>query len=263
MPLPLSNQQMTLDPNHVDGSIKKVTDQADSRVKDLTLKPSSGLTPPDVTPYKGELEEMAEAQRQIRILELKQKQADLAVKLWNTVYDGKREELAGRTPLGGEAPSAQPSPSASSSAAAAAANAAVGSPSPNLAPAPAPSVAAPAPSAAPPVDAGAVEAPAKKVAPPINPNDPLPRVSAVYGSGAKLTATILIPYMGELSVNEGAELPNGMVVDSISPKGVVVRDTYDRKLPLSFGSSVPQFQTGKPGANANAAAMGPGGGVMF
>jgi type IV pilus biogenesis protein PilP len=95
--VPLSTESMGFDERHVDGQIDRAQRMADDRMKGMQLG-QEGLPGADTTAYRGDLEDMAAIQRRIRLLELKQREADLAVKLWATVYDGKREEQAAKAP---------------------------------------------------------------------------------------------------------------------------------------------------------------------
>lgn len=95
VPLPLSTEQMTLDERTMNGALGRAGQQVDERLSNLRVG-SGQLAPPDTSAYRGELEEMAAIQRQLRLLDLKQKQANAAIALWSTVYDPRREEDAAR-----------------------------------------------------------------------------------------------------------------------------------------------------------------------
>jgi hypothetical protein len=74
--------------------------KADQRLAHMKIG-QDAMAPPDTGDYGGELQDMAATQRQIRLLELKQREAELAIKLWSTVNDGKRDAGAGAGAGGG------------------------------------------------------------------------------------------------------------------------------------------------------------------
>lgn len=68
---------------------------------------------------------------------------------------------------------------------------------------------------------------------------PLPVVIQVLGTGQDIQATILVPYVGEMTVRPGSPLPNGLVVEVIAADGVIV-SKGDKVIPLIFGDRVPR-----------------------
>lgn len=112
--LPLSTQPMTLDTARSNQVLGQMDRQVSDRLAGLRLG-EGPLVGPDVSPYRGELEGMAEEQRQIRLLQLRQQRAELARKLWETLYDPRREEDAARTGGRGEGRQAEAARAAVSS----------------------------------------------------------------------------------------------------------------------------------------------------
>lgn len=90
--IPLSTQGMSMQQPRVDATLAHMDKQVDTRLDGL--KVGNPLPSPDVSGYSSELKDMAEEERQIRLLQVKQQRADLAMKLWSTTFDPRREEDA-------------------------------------------------------------------------------------------------------------------------------------------------------------------------
>lgn len=198
--LPLSTEPMAIDQTQMNGALARAGQQVDDRLENLRIG-SGQLTPPDTSGYRGELDEMASIQRQLRLLELKQKQANAAIQLWSTVYDPRREENAARAAV--EARQA-----------------------------------AEAPAAAPAQQQGQAQQQARPQAEEAQPL-PFPRVLSVRGTGSSLRATLLVPYTGELDASVGTVLPGERRVTRITADGVAVSDPKLGAVALGYGDSVP------------------------
>jgi hypothetical protein len=205
---PPASMPMAVDPARVAQSMQRLQGQVDSRL-DGTQLGSGNLSAPDMGPIQGELAQMAEEQRQIRILSLKQQHADVAFKLWTTLYDPRKEEDERRK-------AAAAAGTVTRAAAAAAAPAS-------------PSAAEAAPAAAPAQPAAAV-APVPQ---------PLPKVVSIGGTLGAYRAELLVPYVGEVDATVGTRLPAGRRVSRVGPEGVFVRDARLGEVELGFGDSVP------------------------
>jgi type IV pilus biogenesis protein PilP len=200
--VPLSTKPMAVDPAQVGDSMHRLEGQVDNRL-DNTQLGSGNLAPPDMGPIQGELSAMAEEQRQIRILTLKQQHADVAFKLWSTLYDPRKEEEARRKAAEAVALASAPKP---------------------VAPV----------AVAPPVSAGPQFAPVG--APSVQ---PFPKIVSIGGTPGAYRAELLVPYVGEVDATPGTRLPAGRRVSRIGPDGVYVRDAKLGEIELGFGDSVP------------------------
>ncbi len=232
-PVPLSGQPMSIDDAEVRNRITRMGEQVNDRLGNLRVG-SGDLAAPDLSPRRSELEERASAERQLRELELRQRQADAAMKLWATVYDPRREEDAARR------------------AAAAAEGAAAGSPGTQMAPGTAIPIApsSQAPSAAPVVTVPQLVPPQPTAAAPATPAPaaeraptradlPMPKVVTIRGGGSgPLTAQILVPYVGEVAAEVGTRLPGDRRVTRITASSVIISDPDLGTIPLGFGDSV-------------------------
>jgi hypothetical protein len=102
--LPMSNQPMNMNSKSIDGVINNTTSEADKRLSALQINtPVDSAQPPtekvvsgdlpsvDTSGYGSELQSMSEIQRQIDLLDLKQKQAEAASKLWSTLFNAQAE----------------------------------------------------------------------------------------------------------------------------------------------------------------------------
>jgi len=91
---PSSDHAAGFDEGIISHRIEEAEAAADQRLAQMKIS-EQAMAPADTNSYGGELQDMAATQRQIRLLELKQREADLAIKLWSTVNDGKRDGGAG------------------------------------------------------------------------------------------------------------------------------------------------------------------------
>lgn len=204
-------------------NMERGTGGADTSTNSAGLRPGSGnLSAPNLAPYKSELDEMSEEERQIRLLQLKQEHADLAMKLWSTLYD-PREFIDGR-------PVPPPAPAKDKAGADEDKN----------------------------KKKAENEPPPAKAAPqPENPENfgsaalPYPKILEISGAGGKLQATLLVPYLGEMIVTKGAVLPGGRQVSRIDEQGVLVNDPKAGDVPLGYGDSVPLSPPSMPTQMAN------------
>lgn len=202
---PFSGQRMSLDDKSIDKDMHQLDGQVDNRLRDLTIGDGK-MSPPDVSKYHGELDEISEQQRQIRLLQLKQERATLAMKLWETLYDPRKEEKdAGKSGKDAEAKkneSAQIEP---------------------VKPPPVPQQ---------PAQGGeAMQAMRNSL--------PFPKVVEIFGTNRSLTGVLLVPYIGEMNVVPGTVLPGGRRVVRITTDGVFVSDPTLGTVPLGYGDSVP------------------------
>jgi hypothetical protein len=213
-PIPLASEPMSLDQAKTDATLAQMGSQVDKRLQGLSAG-QGAMDSPDTTPYRSELEQMQEEQHQLRILRLKQEHADLAMKLWATTFDPRREDAAAKAAGG---PAQQNAPAAIGTAA----QAAVGSKEA--------------------ADAAAAAAAAKPVEPDAQ---PFPKVVSISGQAAtrghndgSLKANLLVPYVGEVTAVVGTQLPGKRRVSAITPDGVSVSDPKLGTVPLGYGDSV-------------------------
>ena len=240
--IPLASRPMSLDSAQTDAKLNQMGAQVDQRLQGLSIGqgPMSG---PDVTPYKSELDQMSDEQRQMRLLRLKQEHAKLAMDLWSITFDPRREDAAARAAAdkNGTAPAASGSTAAGapvpgSPAAVAADKAAADKAAADKAATTATTAAA---------SASASAAAAQAAAGPSAP-EPFPKVLSITGQlptpghrDGMLKATLLVPYVGEVNAVVGTQLPGKRRVSSISAEGVSVSDPRLGTVPLGYGDSVP------------------------
>jgi type IV pilus biogenesis protein PilP len=227
--VPLASTPISMDQPHTDKTLDSMTGQVDTRLDDLKVG-SGDMSSPDTSGYSSELDAMAEQQREIRLLTLKQTRADLAMKLWATTFDPRRENAAAaKADKAGDDASA----STDSTSGAAVDPSLPGLPSSSSA-AQSANPTAPALTAA---QAAAQQAAADAAA---QAALPMPVTVSITGNafGAPLVATILVPYVGEVSAKVGTRLPGHRRVIRVSPDAVEISDPVLGTVPLSFGSSV-------------------------
>jgi type IV pilus biogenesis protein PilP len=226
---PPPGQPLSLQSKKIEADMKRLENQVNTRLSQmrvgastdenqagaspagLSASPGSGkLSPPNTSGYRDELDELAEEERQIRLLQLKQERASLAMKLWNTLYDPREfvngglvrpVEKSEKSGEDGKKEVAKTAPA----------------PLPVLAPQP--------------VD---------------TPSLPYPKVLEISGTGGDLQATLLVPYLGEMNVAKGTVLPGGRRVEEVSSRGVMVNDPTAGIVPLGYGDSVPLAPTTVP-----------------
>lgn len=196
---------MSMQQPRVDATLDHMGKQVDTRLDGLRIGDGSAMNPPDIAGYADELKQEAAEQRQIRMLKLKQERADLAMKLWATTFDGRREQAESEIQS-----------------------------HPVAVPAPAPATGqTPTPAAPLPVQHAEDDA-----------FQPLPKVVSITGQGSlenghqNLRATLLVPYLGEISAKVGTVLPGKRRVVEITPEGVLVSDPVHGNMPLGYGDSV-------------------------
>ncbi len=216
-PVPLSNQPLPLDPSRTQSNMGQLERQVGERMQQLRTgagvgQPAGGaavpggMTPPSIAGYAGELQELAQTQRNIRVLQARRQEAEAAMQLYNLLFDARREDEAARRQereredrsrtLSSADPSASPSaPQATASQA-------------------------------------AFEAASRMEL-------PLPRIVTVAGSGSALRATLLVPYIGEVTARPGTMLPGERRVTSVTADGVTISDPRLGRVSLGFGDSVP------------------------
>jgi hypothetical protein len=213
--IPDSTQTFGLDNKRVDSVLDRMVKQADDRVSKINTEPQSGsMTPPDVTPYRSDLQQMSDIQRQLRLMDLKQKQAEAAMKYWSTVYDPRKEEdVAKGASVKDEKPDAVKSSTPVGP---------LGPVGTNANPAP------------PPMPAEALKT-----------DLPLPKVVSIMG-GSSLKAVLLVPYIGEMQAHVGTTLPGDRRVVKISSEGVNVEDPKLGVITLGYGDSVPLSPNASP-----------------
>lgn len=202
--VPLASQPMSMDNKQVDATLNRMDHQDNVRLGHLEVG-SGVMNPPDTKGYQSELDQMAQAQREVRLLQLKQQQADLAMKLWATIYDPRRENAAAAH----DAPTAKPQSSATTAPTLAASSASVTRTSMDT------------------------MLPLPKTV-----SITGERYSA-SGKIQSLHAVLLVPYTGEVDARVGTELPGNREVVAITPDGVYVADPKLGRVILGYGDSVP------------------------
>ena len=78
--------------------------------------------------------------------------------------------------------------------------------------------------------------------------DPDPVVAEITGAAGRISAKILIPYMGETVAHVGDQLPSGHKVVAIAASGVRVVRADGTQAVLGFGTSVPAVRPVSAGA---------------
>jgi len=222
---PPSDKKVSLSLEHVSGEVSKAETEADDRLKDLGVPVGNGqLNKVDVDMTS--LEEDMAAEREMKRLGIKAKEAAMAMQLWSQTYDGKRELVpVDKTgaPAGASATTA-------------------------------PAAAAPATPAVDPDVAKAQQQMdlenrrqamddelTRKKQEALLRLAPYPVVSSISGIGDTVEATVLVPYFGAVKPKAGEYLPDTrhLLVRKITPQGVIVEATDGRIFMLSGGSSVP------------------------
>lgn len=239
---PPPGQNMSLQNKKIDDDMERLENQVNERMSQMRVgsnaektigadvpaagaAPGSGnLSPPDMSGYRDELSEMGEEERQIRLLKLKQERASLAMRLWNTLYD-PREFVNGGLPQ--ESEQSKKDKSAEDKK---------------------PVAALPPPVLPMPITAPVVEQSEKQAL-------PYPKILEISGTGSRLQATLLVPYLGEMSVVGGTVLPGGRKVEEVSAQGVTVTDPEMGTVPLGYGDSVP-LSPATPAARLGPMGMG-------
>lgn len=232
--MPSSQQTVNMTAQSVNDTLSKAQAQVDSRLSTMALTgqdtssappigPKDGVIgAPDTAPYNNELQDLANTERKIRLLTAKQKEADLTVKLWGTLFDAEKEAKA--------SPSSQAQQSSKGTGF-----------QPNIVPSQTIPV---VPPVAQRPDNGGVGVKAVKdtasTVQSVSHASVLPKVYQVSGSGQNIVATLLVPYQGEEDVHVGDALPYHRKVVSISPSGdVVIQDGRKGHVTLLYGTSVP------------------------
>ena len=201
-PIPPAGQPMSIRNPQITKDMNALNQEVDSRLSDLSLGDGK-MSPPDLSPYADELSAMSEEERQIRLLKLKQERATLAIKLWETLYDPEREGGARKQVLIESDESSKKQ------------------------------AAAPPPPPPPP------QAPSPPQSSFGKDFIPLPKIVEISGTSGALNATLLVPYVGEMHVKNGAGLPGGRKITSITSEGVIISDPQMGEMPLGYGDSVP------------------------
>ena len=232
-PLPLSNQPMGITTQRTGEDMQQLQQQTADRMNEL--RNGTGLGTPDVSPYGSELQEMAAIQRRTRLLQAKRQEAEAAIAVYGVLYDSRREEEAARKAK--EVKERQEKEAKEKEEKAEQARIAALTPPPP----PVPVKAVAVPSAQQPVNTQPVAAQpqAPQSAAATIQEMPLPRIVTIWGTGTSLKATLLVPYVGEISATTGTSLPGDRKVVSVSNSGVVVKDPKLGNLSLGYGDSVP------------------------
>ena len=223
---PPSNQPMAIDGAAVDRTIQGAVAQADARVQTMDISHPPAMDLPNMAPIRGELDTLTGIQRSTRLLEAKRLQAEMAAKLWVTVFDPAKEKAladAASEARGTGSPSVPGAVASNPS-----------NPTPATPVTPTPTIPQIGPS---PTPIGPV-APVAAPEPPA-PHLPYPKVVQIIGTGSSLRATLLVPYVGEVRATVGSTLPGGRRVTKVSALEVMVSDKSDGNVVLGFGSSVP------------------------
>lgn len=226
--IPDSTQSFGIDNKRVDKTLDTMIQQADERVAKVKPEAPASMNPPDIAPYRSDLQQMSDIQRQLRLMELKQKQAEAAMKYWSTVYDPRKEEDVIKGAPVGKDDKTDNKPTVSGYPVGTAGN--------------------PAP---PPMPA---EAPKNDL--------PLPKVVSIMGGESSLKAMLLVPYVGEMQARVGTTLPGDRRVVKISSTGVNVSDPKLGVVTLGYGDSVALSPNATPslsGSGAGVGGLGPNG----
>ena len=92
--LPSANEEMSLD--HFDKHFGNLVNGIDKRLDTLDVGGNDGLPKPDISGHMSEIDQMGEAQRQIRLLTLKLQQAKLAKEVYDVIYPDNSKEYEAR-----------------------------------------------------------------------------------------------------------------------------------------------------------------------
>jgi type IV pilus biogenesis protein PilP len=198
--VPLSTQSMGIDERQVESGIDRAQTQSERRLDNMRLG-DGHMSLPDVGSYKNILDRISENQRQILLLQSEQQKADMAMKLWSTTFDPRREEAAAK----GEDSDSKKAEEAAKAEAAHAADVKRN-------------------------EASTINQP---------PMIPFPRIYSIGGIPGHYRVTLLIPYQGEVDAYVGMGLPGGRHIKSITGSSVMVFDPKIGEVTLGFGDSVP------------------------
>lgn len=98
-PMPPPGEPTSLD--GFDSLMDGLNEQVNTRLEQLEVNgggsesDSDGSLPgPDISSYQGDLDQMAASQRQIKLLEVKLRQAELAKQVWQTIHKDPNEQIA-------------------------------------------------------------------------------------------------------------------------------------------------------------------------
>jgi type IV pilus biogenesis protein PilP len=238
--IPLSNQPLGFDPARTQENMRQLNSQVQERMQNLRegaglptpgrapnlASPTTqgGMNSPAITSYANELQEMAERQRNARLLQAQRAEAEAAMALYGILFDARREEEAARREKREreerereERERAQrESVPASSTAAVQQVPESTG-------------------------QQQSIDAATRMEL-------PLPRIVTVFGSAGSLRATLLVPYVGEVNAGPGTMLPGERRVVSVTNEGVVVSDPRMGRVSLGFGDMVPAAPPQRPTA---------------
>lgn len=214
----LSSEAMKNNDADIRQRLQRMSSDVEQRMAGLRI--GTGQLPPPALEGRGsELQARAMAERQIREIELRQREIEAAIKLWATTYDPRREEDAKKAQTG-RGNETSPSPNRSG-------NNATNSPAP-----PSRNTNSAAATSTRPQNASSSA--------PRTGDMPLPKIVSITGGGdVPLRALLLVPYVGEVHARVGTVLPAGRTVLRINEDAVIVSDTALGETNLGFGDAVP------------------------
>ena len=97
-PMPAPGEETSLE--GFDSMMENLNEQVNTRLEQLEMgsggsqgDESGSLPGPDVSSYQGDLDQMAASQRQIKMLEVKLRQAELAKQVWQTIHQDPNAQI--------------------------------------------------------------------------------------------------------------------------------------------------------------------------
>lgn len=261
--VPPSSEAMNMNSGMISNAINKTQMQANSRLSQLTgakitppTQSDENLPAPDLSKDAGELSQMQDIQKHVRLLNLQQQEADAAIKLWTTLFDIKKEnnpdgDDKDATTTGNTTPTLAESNhsgvSRNGSRTTIVSNSGVSKNEVDDLKKQIMDLKTQMQAIRDSGDSGDDDisdmSPQEKSMNPEKAKNYVPpeaKVVMVTGSGQKKVATILIPYIGEQDVTLGSKLPGGRTVNAINEtSGVTVQEKDGSHTILSFGAVVP------------------------